>query len=972
MSSAARPSTGAPLPSSTQHERSYSHSRQHSLSLPRPASRASGSGILTPTHDAELNLSRGPGHRRQSLYDAELSESKKRKRPASALATDSLLKNPIVMKPHPSSLTVKPCLLHPLMLLPRESLPLSALDLAKPHGDLPPSRLFESKIKILDLEGRLGSNVLLARSETTRMVYAVERESTGFYVLCKLGSWVDIEALGDDATVVCRERMRITKPIKVEDTAGGPIITPQMYKENKRRKLAIDELQSHVARKRSGTVTEGDSQRQPSAFPESRPASRGPESQDDVQATDNAIQPPTPHVSEGDLQATQSVPGDDPLVQPTAENIMDNLRAQYFEALYHSKGSLAYFAKGPLSRARAAFHLNYDSNLEMIDLVEFLKNLVITAAIVDKKYRETVPAIVEKMRTTLGDSDNQSQRKKRKPKKPKLGKDGLYPAEVDHVKHWWTSHLPVANDDEEKSVSPTEVNYHISCLRTRETQLQMILILEILALEPLTRPKEVIEDCLPGMESRSASREASQEPAASKKKTKHHLPTLLDVHADRMCIWQSITLDEVKALAESQAPTESEKPERVNSDPLKDFCVDIIVPFYSARLPELCDTLNRKLGGPVTHSPPKKEFAKPAVSTKARPGAPAKRPAALKNERSLERALSNERLRRSVSREPSKAIALMRSASSTTIPGLKREGSEPLLLGMIPRTEKSTLKEKLAGSFPRAADSRAKKQAQVDAELRDAISALKKPNRALAVKELVDAAEKRASGGLSQLKKLKKPTRSPAVVKATPANSRFKDALASENSQSQPRLSFEAAPPSSASIVPASTMPGRFINALATSSATARFSSMETLQATPARRPTLSNQTTLQAIQETPGIPASSPIVARKAPPAPAPLQRSSGNFLSVPRGGGFSMDLPSSPGLTGLFETPVNPKFIRNTAALINDTPIKSRLPTAGGVGGGVGEEKMKDPEWAADVPVKKEVVSIYERLGWDDDDEL
>lgn len=79
-------------------------------------------------------------------------------------------------------------------------------------------------------------------------------------------------------------------------------------------------------------------------------------------------------------------------------------------------------------------------------------------------------------------------------------------------------------------------------------------------------------------------------------------------------------------------------------------------------------------------------------------------------------------------------------------------------------------------------------------------------------------------------------------------------------------------------------------------------------------------------------------------------------------------MELPSSPGLQGLFETPINPKFTRNTAAIINDTPIRSRLPTAGGGGGA---EKKKDAEWAVDVPVKKEgTTSIYERLGWDDDE--
>jgi DNA replication regulator SLD3 len=216
----------------------------------------------------------------------------------------------------------------------------------------------------------------------------------------------------------------------------------------------------------------------------------------------------------------------------------------------------------------------------MNDLVEFLKSLVMTTIVIDKKYRETIPEIVAKMKTLTQDSETSTPKpRKRKAKKPKLGKDGLYPGEIDHIRRWWTSHQPVSSGDDEKTFTATESKYHISSLRRRETQLQMILILEILALEPVALAKSA-ECQLPGMEAEADSREASQEPS-TKKRNKHNLPVLLDVHADRLCIWQSTTLDEVKAVAESQVPTEGvagEEPERANSDPLRDFCVDIIVP----------------------------------------------------------------------------------------------------------------------------------------------------------------------------------------------------------------------------------------------------------------------------------------------------------------------------------------------------------------------------------------------------------
>ena len=176
---------------------------------------------------------------------------------------------------------------------------------------------------------------------------------------------------------------------------------------------------------------------------------------------------------------------------------------------------------------------------------------------------------------------------------------------------------------------------------------------------------------------------------------------------------------------------------------------------FSARLPEICDTVNRKLGGPTAQTPAKEKYARPALPVKSKPGARAKRPLVTKSDRDLERILSKERMRRSVSRGPSGAIALLRSASATTISGLKREESEGLM-GMIPKRETScSLSETRDSVFSRSTSSagtddvKAKKTALVQAELRNAISALKRPNRAMAGKEIVDEVEQRTLIGLS-------------------------------------------------------------------------------------------------------------------------------------------------------------------------------------------------------------------------------
>lgn len=233
------------------------------------------------------------------------------------------------------------------MLLPRDQLPLSALDLSQPHGGLPTSRFFESKIKILDLEGRLGSNVLLARSETTRVAYAVEREDVGLYVVCKLGSWVDLNKLGEGATVVCSERMFAPRPAApISSASSGALVTPFLHKEAKKRRLVIDEIQSMVRRR---SVASKEPPSRPSTPGTAAPTSEGP-----VLGSNGAAAPSESGIRPGEIQPAEEEPEsqalpspDETPVQPTAEDIFQNIRAQYFEALYHSMVSRVLVSVAP-------------------------------------------------------------------------------------------------------------------------------------------------------------------------------------------------------------------------------------------------------------------------------------------------------------------------------------------------------------------------------------------------------------------------------------------------------------------------------------------------------------------------------------------------------------------------------------------------------------------------------------------------
>lgn len=221
--------------------------------------------------------------------------------------------------------------------------------------------------------------------------------------------------------------------------------------------------------------------------------------------------------------------------------------------------------------------MDCDGNLSMDDLIEYLTSQIMTTVQLDKKYRETIPDIISKMKTHVESSDDGSKPKKRKPKKMKLGKDGLYPTEDSVVRTWWTANRPEIAD-EDASITPAQIRSHVDLLRTRETQLQMILILEILSLE-LLRPKENEEESqLPGLAPTENKDGSASQPV--KKRSKHKLPVLVDVHADRLCIWQSTASDELRLLEDTQVVTQADGTklgQKASADPLKDFCTDIIM-----------------------------------------------------------------------------------------------------------------------------------------------------------------------------------------------------------------------------------------------------------------------------------------------------------------------------------------------------------------------------------------------------------
>ncbi|KAI0376255.1 DNA replication regulator SLD3-domain-containing protein [Hypomontagnella monticulosa] len=931
------------------------------------ASRLLSGEIHMPSPVTRLNLSQ----------DGAVSSSPSQRRRRDGEAMEELLKPSIVIKPHPPNISVKPRSLQPLMLLPREHLQLSFLDLSLPYGSFESSSCYESNIKILDLEGRMGSRpvVLIARLESDKTLYVLERQVNGLYTLCHLGPWVHLRELQQLATASLPKLIERRTNDTANSITSQPLTTPQLHHATKKRRLAIEAIQSLVkkpTRSRSAsTLSQFNPPTQlltPSQDTESQPESTyilqdGPS----IETTE----------SQTESQEVRAVEIDE-FTAPTAESIFENIRSQYFESLYHSMGSLAYFAKGPLSRARATFHLDCDANLEMNDLVDFLKGLVMTTAQIDKKYRETIPELISKMKPIFQDSDDErAKAKKRRSKKMRIGKDGLYPMEYENIRKWWDPRKPHFKDDEAMTTTePQYTKYQIACLRSRETQLQMIIILEILALEPLVAAHKDKDPQLPGLPGLEDTPTEAPKDTPAKKRNRHNLPSLVDVHADRLCIWQSTTLDVVKFPANVQLSKEMEtqNSSKGSSDPLKDFCVDIVMPFFSSRLPEKCDSINRKLGGPVIMPPPKpkakkQEKTEPAVKSKPKPSSVTKRSTSSRPTRTLERVLSKEteRNRRSISRGPGGAIALMRSASTSM---LKREASEPLSMMSIPKADSAPSKEKTSRPLLSAPikrkleEEKAKKEALVQAELQDAISALRRPNRDVVGKAMAEADERRAFTSLSQLRKSRKPTQHPRpqdIVKATPVGHRFKDVLGGGVSN-QPILFRGAdpieAPSSSSGLIPSTGRKKRSHEAAfalddSPTISRSRRESAAQVDATPAR-PSSSKYSfpPVPAFDADEDILASSPIMSRKAPPK---------SFHDS------GIEIPSSPA-NGLAETPVKPRAMAASVdRFVAVTPAR-RGPLEKDMSiGNIGKPAVANGE----EPPRK--LSIFERLGWDDDfDEL
>jgi hypothetical protein len=445
------------------------------------------------------------------------------------------------------------------------------------------------------------------------------------------------------------------------------------------------------------------------------------------------------------------------------------------------KTSVAYFAKGPLTRCRTAFQARDSKKLQgSVELTEFYREGILAAKKMDLKYRESLPSAVRDASLAL--SDDAAQPKKRKSKKKKLGKNGLYPEEEGFIHKWWKDRTMNESSAQELS-RDAESKKQISDLRLRETQLQILLVLEVMVLEMAIKSAEKHDSD----EEKEVNGE-KETPKKAKPKKLADLNVLLELHLDRMCIWHAVSMEETTAADTAKASSFSASHlsgKKVESDAVRDFCTEVIIPFYAARLPDKCKLITRKFGVSGGFSPVAKKIQSSSKSHRVEPGAEVKRqPPAQKPRRTLQRVLTDEKAAASQARHP----GLHRSNTAPTNTNGKRD--EPLLptllsgsvRGGIQKAKRTENREVDLNAVARQHETKLRKVqmlADQKKELDAAIKALRKPNRELVSKDIAEDASKRVSSGGGSSRKSKNPVRNPfgegVQVMATPRANRRRD-----------------------------------------------------------------------------------------------------------------------------------------------------------------------------------------------------
>ncbi|KAL3449517.1 DNA replication regulator SLD3-domain-containing protein [Aspergillus insuetus] len=922
------------------------------------------------------------------LHDAHLPPKKRKLSSAShGWAAEN-----IIIRAHAASLSDDPYVLEPIAVIPRLQLPFAWLDAPSALSQIQSGSLFVANIPALEAESQAEPAVLVVRLTSDAGLYVIERVKRGIYALTKLVR--DVEE-GDIQVVV--------KALSHRVNSGLAPCTPRKHVDNAPAgewwRLAqvedpAPDLSVAIPAKRAkvdfvfgvpGTTDQGDEPLKGmwpvdpmdrSSSCDLRMLSVPPETQDHVEPVVSN------EVGKGKVQEI----GQSPL------ELLDGLKEQYLQALYITKASVAYFAKAPLPRCRAAFQSLNPETGTISDLTTFYREAILTAKKMDLKFRETLPATLHDIVLTMSDDEAP---KKRKSKKKTLGRNGLYAEEQDFIRRGWKNRSLAETGTSAETSREAEIKKYVSDLRLRETQLQILLILETMALEAAAA-EEAKKAC-----HEEASNDATSQKSKPKSKKSQDLNTMLELHLDRLCIWHTVSFDDVPADAQASGSAQ-QSGKAGGSDAMRDFCTEVIIPFYASRLPDRCKTITRKLGVSVSAISAFPKSAK--KSSRKESGAVERNPSQRQSRRALHRVLTDEQTTSQGKSQPS----LNRSITAPSQIESKRE-TTPLLPSLSTSVRGGIQKAKRAAenrevdliAVARQHETKLKRVqmlADQKKELDAAILTLRKPNRELVAKDIAQDVEKRLTSSSSR--KPKNPVRNPhgqgVQVMATPSKTRKRDA--GLGLPLQKNVVRSKAKPASASFsspfnAEPQVIPGSIIRPTSFSGET--FTADVAVQETPSRRPPQPLPSFNDSAERNVTV-AESPIpgtgnlfrVPRRPAPRPAetePLTPVRSQHVAL-ADTNMDMDmdfnspqtrlpppppplfaLPSKPAPSApssmVFETPPKPRSAPDPMLLF----VSRRSSISEAETSKIGKTAPATPPVIPVTPEK----SIYAALGWDDDDD-
>ena len=436
--------------------------------------------------------------------------------------------------------------------------------------------------------------VLIAESAINGKLLAVEKVQYGLYALCKLGDWVKLESI---KTMLAgnQDRVRVEEP-EHQEGAGfakdhwwhSAALCSDLGIRLQQSIQSAEEMSSKIPLcldrpKTPIFAATATSKRMTTAVLASPEALSHPDTNSGRERPDPMVQASSEAFLRKPAQEVPPVKLDQILQEP--QETLNMIKTQYHEALYASKASLAYFAKGPLSRARATFG-SREGDQDQSYLTQFLRESILSLTTMDTKYREILPALIKDLPfESLSDDEGAmviatTSKKIRKSRKSNIGKDGLYPGEELNIMKWWLTRdiSSVACDSAEGRDAATRAA--LLEQRARETQIQIILILEVLALEK-SAPVTSIEQKAESQPLYLAHIDASDKKKRKPKKPQD-LDTLLDLLVDRLCIWQSTNDDDSKSADNDEKAKDQDGTRAAGvsngKDQLRQFCVDIVLP----------------------------------------------------------------------------------------------------------------------------------------------------------------------------------------------------------------------------------------------------------------------------------------------------------------------------------------------------------------------------------------------------------